>query len=447
MAINAKAITDNNWSDDPAALERSALRKALIRIVPFLGLCYFFAYLDRVNVGIAALQMNGEIRLSSAAFGLGSGAFFLGYFLFEIPSNLLLERFGARRWLARIMVTWGLISALMVFAAGPVSFVVLRFLLGAAEAGFYPGVILYITYFFPAAHRARIIAVFTLAVPLSQFIGSPMSTAILQMQGAFGLHGWQWLFLLESIPSVLLGLLCLLMLSDSPAKASWLTRPEQAWLEAELQAERAKGAGVPRQSVLTILLDRRVLAGCVTYGSVSAAAVALGIWQPQIIKAYGLTNMQTGLLNSIPFGVASAGMLLWGRMADRSRRPLLFTVLPLLAIMAGLACAGVVHTLLLAIVSLSVVITAIYAFKGPFWALATSSLPPATLAIALAQMNAVGGLGSFLGTSLMGVVKDATGSFALAMWPLIGLAVAGAVCAPLISGAWKPLPAERSVVT
>lgn len=425
-------IAETGTFDDAAALERFTVRKALLRIIPFLGLCYFFAYLDRVNVGIAALQMNGELGIGSTAFGLGSGAFFLGYFLFEVPSNLLLERVGARRWIARIMVSWGLLSAAMMFVAGPVSFVVMRFLLGLAEAGFYPGVILYITYFFPAAHRARVIAVFTLSVPFSLFIGSPMSTAILEMHGAFGLHGWQWLFLLEGLPCVVLGMLCLLVLADSPATAPWLNAREKAWLDAALQAERAKTRSVSKPSVASVLLDRRVIAGCITYGSVSAAAVALTIWQPQIIKSYGLTNMQTGLLNSVPFGVACLGMLIWGRMSDRSGRPLLFTVIPMLAIAVGLASAGLVGTLLLTLIALTVVITGIYSSKGPFWALAATSMPSATLAVALAQMNAVGGLGSFLGTSLMGIVRDATGSFALAMWPLIALVAAGAICAPLM---------------
>jgi ACS family tartrate transporter-like MFS transporter len=408
-----------------SALERSTMRKAALRIVPFVIVCYIFAYLDRVNVGLAALRMNDDVGLGPEIFGLGSGIFFLGYFLFEVPSNPLLEKFGARLWIARIMITWGLISACMIFVTGAWSFVTVRFLLGLAEAGFYPGIILYITYFFPREYRARIIAGFTTGVPLSLFLGSPLSTALLQMDGFLGLSGWKWLFLMEALPSVLLGILCLVVLSDSPEKAGWLTAEEKAWLRERLAREHVAAQTHP--PVLKTLLNPILLGAAFVYLGAAACGVGLAVWQPQIIKSFGLTDMQSGLMNSVPYGMAMLAMLIWGRMADRSTSRVMFTVIPLLIIAVALFSTGFVTTLAPTVLMLTFAVMATYAFKGPFWALVTETMPAGTAAVAIAHINAIGGLGSFLGSYAFGLIKGATGSYTLGLLPIVLLAAAGAV--------------------
>lgn len=409
-------------------VERSTIRKITWRIVPFIVICYFFAYLDRVNVGLASLEMNHEIGLSASIFGFGSGIFFVGYFLFEVPSNLALERFGARRWIARIMITWGIISACMIFVSGAWSFIIVRFLLGAAEAGFYPGVILYITYFFPREYRARIIAAFTVGVPLSLFFGSPISTALLGLHGFAGLSGWKWMFLMEAIPSVLLGFLCLFVLSDRPEKAKWLSDDEKAWLARRLESEKEDDRS-ERTPLYKVLMQPRVLAGAFIYLGVAASSVGLAVWQPQIIKSFGLTNMEAGLLNSIPYGVATIAMIVWGRMADRhdSRKP--FVIIPLLLIAAALVSTGLVTALIMTIVMLSMAVMATYAFKGPFWAFIAETTPKKDAAVTIAHINAIGGLGSFLGTYAFGIMMDLTGSYSMGLLPIAILTGGGALAA------------------
>lgn len=426
-----------NTATRPDELEKRVIRKATLRIVPFLIACYFFAYLDRANVGIASFQMNDEIGLSAQAFGFGSGIFFLGYFIFEVPSNLLLERFGARRWIARIMITWGLIAAASIFVTGATSYVILRFLLGAAEAGFYPGVILYITYFFPAAYRGRIVAIFTAGVPLSLFLGSPLSTMLLEMHGWFGMSGWKWMFLLEAIPSVVLGFACLRVLSDRPARASWLNAEELRWLERRLTDDRASQPDQPVRPLLQLLLDPRVLGCSFIYASVSAAAVGLAVWQPQIIRSHGLSNFQAGMLNAIPYGAAVIAMLVWGRLSDMSRNRLFYTFMPMVLVSIALASVGATHNLAATIVMLSVALMAIFAFKGPFWAFVYENFAPGEAAVVLAQVNAVGGLGSFLGSWLFGLVKGATGSYVLGLLPIVGLTVTGSFLVALLGVAWR----------
>ncbi|SAK45900.1 membrane protein [Caballeronia hypogeia] len=419
------------------AIEKRVIRKATLRIVPFLIACYFFAYLDRVNVGIASFQMNDDLGLTAQAFGFGSGIFFLGYFLFEVPSNLLLERFGARRWIARIMITWGVLAAASIFVTGPTSFVILRFLLGAAEAGFYPGVILYITYFFPAAYRGRVVAIFTTGVPLSLFLGSPVSTLLLEMHGFLGMAGWRWMFLLEAIPSVLLGIACLWVLSDRPAKASWLDADELKWLERRLADDRATQPDTPSRSLLKLLTDPKVLACSFIYASISAAAVGLAVWQPQIIKSHGLTNLEAGMLNAVPYGAAVIAMLVWGKRSDISGNRRFYTLAPMLLVSIALASVGATSSLAVTIGLLCIALMSIYSFKGPFWAFVYENFTPGEAAIVLAQVNAVGGLGSFLGSWLFGVVKGATGSYALGLMPIVALTVIGSLMVCMLGGAWR----------
>ena len=302
-------------------LEAKIIKKITIRLVPFLMLLYFIAYLDRINIGFAALTMNEDLGLSSAVFGLGAGIFFIGYFFFEVPSNLILHRIGARIWIARIMLTWGLISGAMAFVQGPVSFYVLRFLLGAAEAGFFPGIILYLSYWFPSRHRASVTAMFMAAVPISTAIGSPISGALLTMDGLLGIEGWQWLFIIEAIPALILSVVVWKFLTDRPEKAEWLEKDEREWLSEEMKTERSQvgekdlhGFG----AVLHALKDLRVLALALIYFGTSAGLYTLGIWAPLIISDFGTSPLTTGLLNAVPAIAAVMGRNGWpGHRAGR----------------------------------------------------------------------------------------------------------------------------------
>ena len=324
MQVNSQTAVSRD-----AITEQSAMRKVGWRLVPFLMLCYFIAYVDRVNAGFAALTMNKDLGLSQAAFGLGAGLFYIAYILFEVPSNLAMEKVGARLWIARIMISWGIVGAATAFVVGPYSFYASRFLLGAGEAGFFPGVILYLTYWFPKAYRARIVAVFMVAIPLSSFLGSPISAGLLELEGVYGLHGWQWLFIAEGLPAVLLGIGALFMLPDKPAEAPWLTSEERDWLDRTIGAERAVAKPVGHMPLSKTLSNKYVWALGLIYCGSSATSNALSLWQPQILKSFGLSNFETGLANMIPFGVAAALMVLWARRADKSGERIWNTALPL----------------------------------------------------------------------------------------------------------------------
>src|SRR5215813_10832220 len=408
------------------AVETRTMRQVTLRIVPFLMVAYFVSFVDRVNLGFAALQMVKDLHLSAAVFGFGGGIFFLSYFLFEVPSNLLLEKFGARRWIARIMITWGVLAGAMALVKGPQSLYLLRLLLGAAEAGFFPGVILYLTYWFPAEYRARIIGLFTAAIPVSSFLGSPISAALLGTDGWLGLRGWQWMFILEGIPAVLLGLACLAVLSDRPADATWLADEERRWLIAKLQAGEGMRRPVEKLSLNQVLWNRHVLVLSVVLAGSTAVSSGLQLWQPQIIKEYGLTNIQTGLLNAIPFAMASVIMIWWGRRSDRTGERIWHSALPLMLTAFSLASAVLFDSLLATIVILCLAVIGIYAGKGPVWAVSTEWLSAGTAAAGLAQINAISNLAGFGTTYVMGFIKDATGKFTLALVPLVALAAAAA---------------------
>src|SRR5215471_5415060 len=416
------------------ALEKSIMRRVTLRIVPFLMVCYFVSFLDRVNLGFAALQMVKDLHLSSTVFGFGGGIFFVSYFFFEVPSNLLLEKFGARRWIARIMITWGILAGGMVLVRGPQSLYIMRLLLGAAEAGFFPGVILYLTYWFPAEYRARIFGLFTVAIPVSSFLGSPISAALLGIDGWLGLRGWQWMFIIEALPAVLLGFACLIVLSDQPADATWLGNDERRWLLAKLRAEAGRQRPVAHLSLSHILWNRHVLTLSVVLAGSTAVSSGLQLWQPQIIKAYGLTNMQTGLLNSIPFALASVIMVWWGRRSDQTGERIWHAALPLLLTAVSLASALLFDSLSATIVILCLAVIGIYAGKGPVWAVSTEWLSASTAAAGLAQINAISNLAGFGTTYVMGFIKDATGSFSLALVPLVALAATGAWALVWIGG-------------
>ena len=393
-------------------IETRTLRKITLRIVPFIMLLYFVAFIDRVNIGFAALTMNKDLGFSPAVFGLGAGIFFWGYFLFEVPSNIILHKIGARIWIARVMITWGLVSAAMAFVQGVASFYVLRFLLGAAEAGFFPGIILYLSYWFPARQRAAVTALFMAAAPLSTVLGSPVSGALLEMDGLLGLKGWQWLFLTEALPAVLLGFVVLVYMTDRPEQASWLDGDERNWLVSTMSAESASKAATANHSIWRGLADPRVLALSLVYFGTSAGLYTLGVWAPQIIKQFGLSPLKVGFLNAVPATVAVIAMVLWARHSDRTGERTWHVVLACLLAAAGLALAVPAAGVATALVALTFVNIGVSSSKPPLWSMPTMFLSGSAAAAGIATINSIGNLGGFVGPAMIGWIKDRTGSFA-----------------------------------
>ena len=408
----------------PDALEAATVRQIALRIIPFLIACYFFAFISRTNAGLAALQMNQDIGLTPVAFGFGGSLFFVSYTLFGIPCNLAMVRLGARLWLTLMILALSLASLAMVLVVGAKSFYAVRFLLGAAEAGFFPGAMLYLTYWFPRAYRARIVAAFMVAIPLSSFLGSPLSAALLGLEGRAGLHGWQWMFLLEGLPIVLLGVMAFFVLADRPATAKWLRPGQVQWLAARLAAEKMGAAH--RLPLWKVLLDGRVLLLSLGYAASSAASNSLSLWQPQIIKSFGLDNMQTGLLNALPFGLGLVAMIAWGRYSDRTGERRFSTALPLLLCAVSLLLTLATTSLAVIIVVLCLAIIGTYAIKGPFWALAADWLPSETAPAGIAAINTISHLATFGAVYLIGSIKSSTGSYPLSLLPLVVLGVSGA---------------------
>ena len=323
-----------------SAIERQTMRQIYLRLLPFCFVLYFICYLDRVNIGFAALTMNKDLGLSSYVFGLGAGAFFWGYFLLEVPSNLILEKVGASRWIARIMIGWGIVSGCFVFTQGPISFFGLRFTLGLAEAGFFPGMILYFTYWFPPHHRARIVAGFMAAIPVSIGLGAPVSTAFLELDGVLGLPGWKWLFLGEAAPALIFGVICWFYLTDRPAHAKWLSPESKAWLLGEMEKEQKTVETGRRISVLQSLFSWRVLAlGAIHFGQ-AGVSVGIAVFVAQIIKQLGLSNMQTGFTTMIPYAAGTVGMIVWGHISDQMNERRWNLTLSCLTMGVGCALAG-----------------------------------------------------------------------------------------------------------
>jgi len=432
--------------DQDKILEATTMRRVSWRLMPFLVVSYLLCYIDRVNVGFASLQMNKAVGIDPKIYGLGAGIFFVGYFILEVPSNLALEKFGARKWIARIMLSWGVISGACALIAGPWSFLILRFLLGAAEAGFFPGVILYITFWYPAEYRAKIIGIFMVAIPAAGLIGSPISGTILGMSGVMGLAGWQWIFILEAIPTILLGIMAFVYLSDRPNDARWLTPEQRDWLNAKLEGERRRASRVKPASVWKIMANKYVLIMALVYAGAAGASTSLALWMPQMVKAFGLTNFQTGLVNSVPFGIAAVWMILWGRNSDRTGERVWHNALPLAwMVLALLGTFFATSNMWVTIALLTLIAAGTYASKGPFWALSSEWVGTAVAAAALAQINALGNLSGFFFNYAIGYIKDETGSFPLAMLPIAVVATLG-VIALLATGSKQPrtvpIPAE-----
>ena len=391
-------------------LETSAIRAISWRLIPFLVLAYFLAYLDRVNLGFAALTMNAELKFSPTIFSWGAGIFFIGYFIFEVPSNLALEKFGASRWIARIMVTWGIISALMAAVSGVWSFYGLRFLLGVAEAGFFPGIILYLTYWYPAEYRARFLAAFAIAVPVSTVIGAPISGLLLGLDGALGLKGWQWLFIIEGVPSVLLGIITWFYLTDRPAKADWLTAEQKAWLSAKLESEIAAKQAAKHLTLGQALSSPKVLTLSLIYFGFVGALYGMQFWLPQIVKAFGYSNAQTGFVTAVPYLFGTVAMILWARHSDATRERVMHVGAPLLLTAVALGVCGYMDNPYVTMVALIVAAIGIFCTFAVFWTLPTAWLSGTAAAGAIALINSIGNLAGFGGPYLIGWVKEATGS-------------------------------------
>jgi MFS transporter, ACS family, tartrate transporter len=415
-------------------LEKRVIGKVMRRLIPFLILCYFVAYLDRVNVGFAKLHMNQALGFSESAFGLGAGLFFIAYFLFEVPSNLFLERVGARVWIARIMISWGIVSGAFAFipqissATGLSNesvFYTLRLVLGACEAGFFPGIIFYLTLWFPAVYRARVISLFMLAIPISSIIGSPISGLLLNVRG-LGLDGWQWLFILEALPSLLAGCGVLFYLTDFPRQAHWLKADEIAWLENVQATEKRNKEKVEHLSLFQALTDVRILMCALVYFCLNAASYGVAFFLPTIIKGFGVSDTQTGLLAALPFVFGGIGMVLLGRHSDRTMERKGHVAAALLMAAIGIGISGLVSSPVLIMALLCFAQIGVSAVPPMFWPLPASFLTGASAAAGIAAINSLGNLSGFAGPFAMGYLKDLTGTFTTGLLLLAGCAVVGA---------------------
>ena len=399
--------------------ESAVTRRVTKRLLPFLILCYFVAYLDRSNLGIAALTMIPALGLSQTDFGFAAGIFFLGYVVFEIPSNLLLVKFGARKWIARIMITWGIIAAGMAFVTGASGLYALRILLGIAEAGFFPGVIFYLTFWFPAAHRARVFGYFMTAIPLSIVLGAPLSASLLYLNGVGGLQGWQWLFIIEAIPAVVLGVICFFYLTDKPEDANWLKPEERTWLVDSLQADARQGASSSaneHSSVLYALLHPKLwLMSLVNLGLI-AGAYGIVFFLPQIVAGFGFTKMETGLITALPFLAGTIGMVWCGLHSDRTGERRLHLALPMFIAFGGYMTAGFVDGAVPKTIALTFAALGTFSAYAPFWPFLPMFLKKGVGAAAgIAAINTIGSMAGFGAPYLMGYVKQHTGNYNLGL--------------------------------
>jgi ACS family tartrate transporter-like MFS transporter len=425
----------------PGALERRTMAKVMIRLLPLLALMFLVNNIDRVNISFAALTMNQDIGLSTMSYAWGAGIFFVAYFLFEVPSNLVMERVGARRWMTRIMVSWGLVSGGMAFVTGETSFYVLRFLLGAAEAGLFPGMLLYITYWFPPAYRARAIGLFLVTAPLSYVIAGLLSVPVLMMDGLGGFAGWQWLFLIQALPTLLLAIVVLRWMPDFPRDAAWLDAEEIDWLQNET-VQPAGHIGLIEQ--LRAILNRRVALLSVIYIGRTTAMYGVSLFLPLIVKGMGLSNTQTGFVSTVPFLFATVGLVFWAYSSDRRRERHWHTISTMVLAAAGLAMAGLIGPSTWALIAISVAAIGLYAQPGPFWALPPTVLSAAALGGAMASINAIGNLGGFVGPYLVGWAQQASGSYSSGLYLLALFAGSSAVLGVVLSrlGWDRPDPME-----
>ena len=423
-----------------ADIEKSAMRKIYIRLLPFAILSYFLSYVDRINVSFAALTMRGDLQMSATAYGFALGTFYWAYFVFEVPSNIAMEKVGARLWIARIMITWGLLAGATAFVTGATSFGVLRFLLGAAEAGFFPGIILYFTYWFPSYHHARIVSGFLIGLPIAVAAGAPLSTALLELDGLLGLRGWQIMYLAEGIPTFVIGIVTLFVLTDKPEQAKFLTQDEKAWLRARLDAERTAKESVRTFTLWQSMTDRKVLLLSLNYLGIVTASLGMLFFIPQIIKSIGVTsNMTVGWLTMVPYICGGIGLVVWGFVSDRMNERRWNLLVACIVSTAGLVMAGMTMGTWWALVGMSVAAVGFYGSKGPFWAMPPMFLTGTAAAAAIAWINSIGNLGGFFGPWYVGVMKDATGSFSGGLY---GLALLGLISA-IVCAFFLHIPTAR----
>ncbi len=427
------------------AIEKSAMRKIYIRLLPFAILSYFLAYIDRINVSFAALTMRGDLKISAAEYGFALGTFYWGYFIFEVPSNVVLEKVGARIWIARIMITWGILAGLTALVVGPTSFGVVRFFLGVAEAGFFPGVVLYFTYWFPTYHHARIVSGFLIGLPIAVAGGAPISTALLGLDGLFGLKGWQIMYLAEGIPTVLVGILTFAVLTDRPEQAKFLTAAEKAWLTAKLASERAAKEAVRKFNMKDAFFNPKVLLLALNYFGIVVASLGILFFVPQIIKSIGVeSNMTVGWLTMIPYISGGIGLVSWGLLSDRMNERRWNLLGACVVSTVGLIIAGLTIGSWWAMVGLSIATFGFYGSKGPFWSMPPMFMTGTAAAASIAWINSIGNLGGFFGPWYVGIIKDWSGSYAGGLYGLAFLCVISAVvCALFLE---IPNPAARGAI-
>jgi ACS family tartrate transporter-like MFS transporter len=409
------------------AVEKSAMRKIYIRLLPFAILSYFLAYVDRINVSFAALTMRDDLQMSATAYGFALGTFYWAYFIFEVPSNIAMEKVGARLWIARIMITWGLLACATAYVVGPTSFGVVRCLLGAAEAGFFPGIVLYFTYWFPSYHHARIVSGFLIGLPIAVAAGAPLSTALLGLDGLLGLKGWQVMYLAEGIPTLVIGVVTLFVLTDKPEQARFLTQEEKGWLRATLDAERKAKESVRIFTLWQSMIDPKVLLLSLNYLGIVTASLGMLFFIPQIIKSIGVTsNMTVGWLTMVPYICGGIGLVVWGFVSDRMNERRWNLLFACIVSTAGLVMAGMTMGTWWALAGMSIAAIGFYGSKGPFWAMPPMFLTGTAAAAAIAWINSIGNLGGFFGPWYVGVMKDVTGSFSGGLY---GLALLGLISA------------------
>jgi ACS family tartrate transporter-like MFS transporter len=407
--------------------EKQIFAKCQWRLIPFIFLLYTVNYIDRVNVGFAALTMNKDLGLSPSVFGLGAAIFFVGYMAFQVPGNLILERVGARRWVFLMLAVWGLLSAANALMVGPYSYYAVRLVLGIAEAGFFPGMLLYMTYWFPKAWRGRFVASFMAAIPMANIIGGPLSTTILQMDGIAGLHGWQWMFILEGLPATALGFLSLKLLPDKPANASWLSDDEKKFIAAKLAAEDTS----EHHDFWPALLDIRVIAlGLVLLGN-QVGLYGVQLWLPQIVQSMGFSNFATGFVVALCFISAMIAMIYWGRRSDAKNERIWHVILPLSLAAGGMIAASLVQSNVLILVALAVSLVGTLSYNGPFFMLPSTFLGGMAAAGGIGFVNFIGSFGRFIGPYSVGVLKEQTGGYAA---PMGALAVAMLMSALIVLG-------------
>jgi len=414
-----------------STLERSTMRKVYLRLLPFAVLSYVLAYIDRINVSFAGLTMRGDLGMSASTFGFAVGLFYWGYFIFEVPSNVILEKVGARIWIARIMITWGILAGLTAAVTGSTSFAIVRFLLGVAEAGFFPGIILYFTYWFPSYHHARIVSGFLVGLPVAVAIGAPISTGLLGLDGLFGLRGWQVMYIAEAIPTVVIGVITFFVLTDRPEQAKFLTAEERNWLVTTIAAERRATEAIRKFTMWQALYNPKVLLLALNYIGIVTASLGMLIFIPQMIKSLGdYSNMTVGWLTMIPYTCGGIAMVVWGRISDRMNERRWNLFIGCVFSTAGLVIAGMTMGTWWALVGMSIAAMGFYGSKGPFFAMPPMFLSGAGLAAGIAWINSIGNLGGFFGPWYVGVMKDLTGNYAGGLYglALLGL-IAAVVCA------------------